>query len=216
METSKIHKAIAGELTYGVLHSLNNLLQGIVGLSEILGSYPNLPKEAKLDIKAISDLAHEASVQVKHIHEATSLPLEPERVVERPAKVSVAPKSRSEVKILVAEDDPLVLKVIAGMLKALGYSVITATDGAEALEKYLQNKDTISLILADLDMPKKSGLQMAEEILTSVPDMKIIVMTGYIHQELEINPSEFGLAAWLEKPMTATRLEGVIKPLVGI
>ena len=90
-----------------------------------------------------------------------------------------------------------------------------ARDGQEALERYRENPSRVSLVLADLAMPRMSGLQLTEELLVHDPNLKIVIMTGYLQEELDINPDEFGLAAWLEKPMTAARLTGVIQPLVG-
>ena len=125
-------------------------------------------------------------------------------------------QSRSDVNILIVEDDPLVLKVVAGMLRAVGYSAITAQDGLEALEKYKENPDKVSLVLSDLAMPRMNGLQLTEELLADNPKMKIIIMSGYLQEEPEIDLDEFGLAAWLEKPMTAARLTAIIQPLVGV
>jgi two-component system cell cycle sensor histidine kinase/response regulator CckA len=101
-------------------------------------------------------------------------------------------------------------------LKALGYVAIPTTDGVEAREKYKEVRNNVSLVIADLVMPRLGGLQLAEELLIMNPEVKIIVMTGYIREELDINPEEFGLAGWLEKPMNAARLEQVIKSVVGV
>ena len=220
MGTDKFDSVIVGELTSGSLHKLNNLMQGIVGLAELLNSNPDLPEDAKLDAKSILDIAGDASELVKKIKGAAKAVAakKPTPVAVKPVPVIEAdrPKNRGEVTILVAEDDPLVLNVVSGMLKALGYNPMTAQDGAEALEIYEKNAKDIDLIIADLAMPRKSGLDMAEELLTKDPKIRIVVMTGYIREELDINPDEFGLAGWLEKPMTAHRLEQVIQPIVGV
>ena len=72
------------------------------------------------------------------------------------------------------------------------------------------------MVLADLDMPEVNGLKLSELLLKENPDLKMVVMTGYIHEELGLNPDEFGLAAWVEKPMTAARLEDVIKSILNV
>jgi len=214
-----IDSAVVGELTHGNLHSLNNLLQGIIGLSELLNCNPDLPADARTDSKVILEMAQNASDLIKKIRQASQVEdAESEtRVVEVIPDVEVTkPENRSDVNILIVDDDPLVLKVVAGMLKAVGYSTITAQDGLEALEKYKENPDKVSLVLSDLAMPRMSGLQLAEELLANNPNMKIIIMSGYMQEEPEIDPDEFGLAAWLEKPMTAARLTAVIQPIVGV
>ena len=214
-----IDSAVVGELTHGNLHSLNNLLQGIIGLSELLNCNPDLPADARTDSKVILEMAQNASDLIKKIRQASQVEdAESEtRVVEVIPDVEVTkPENRSDVNILIVDDDPLVLKVVAGMLKAVGYSTITAQDGLEALERYKENPDKVSLVLSDLAMPRMSGLQLAEELLANNPNMKIIIMSGYMQEEPEIDPDEFGLAAWLEKPMTAARLTAVIQPIVGV
>jgi CheY-like chemotaxis protein len=214
-----IDSAVVGELTHGNLHSLNNLLQGIIGLSELLNCNPDLPADARTDSKVILEMAQNASDLIKKIRQASQVEdAESEtRVVEVIPDVEVTkPENRSDVNILIVDDDPLVLKVVAGMLKAVGYSTITAQDGLEALEKYKENPDKVSLVLSDLAMPRMSGLQLAEELLADNPNLKIIIMSGYMQEEPEIDPDEFGLAAWLEKPMTAARLTAVIQSIVGV
>ena len=216
--TEYIDSAVVGELTHGDLHSLNNLLQGIIGLSELLNCNPDLPADARTDSNAILEMAQNASDLIKKIRQASRVEDAKSeiRAVEVTPDVDVPkPKSRSDVNILVVEDDPLVLKVVAGMLKAVGYSTITAHDGLEALERYRENPDKVSLVLSDLAMPRMNGLELTEELLTDNPNMKIIIMSGYLQEEPEINPDEFGLTAWLEKPITAARLTAVIQPLVG-
>ena len=217
-KTVHIDSAVVGELTHGDLHSFNNLLQGIIGLSELLNCNPDLPADARTDSNAILEMAQNASDLIKKIRQASRVEDAKSeiRAVEVTPDVDVPKlKSRSDVNILVVEDDPLVLKVVAGMLKAVGYSTITAHDGLEALERYRENPDKVSLVLSDLAMPRMNGLELTEELLTDNPNTKIIIMSGYLQEEPEINPDEFGLAAWLEKPMTAARLTAVIQPLVG-
>jgi CheY-like chemotaxis protein len=213
----KRDSTVVGELTSGALHSLNNLLQGIVGLSELLNSNQNLPEDAKMDAQAILEIAEDASELIRKMRESRRAAVAPAVEVSEPVPVATTPvKSRKDVNILVAEDDPLVLNVVVGMLKALGYTPIPTKDGVEARDKYMEVKEDLSLILADLVMPKMGGLQLAEELIGLDENIKIVVMTGYIREELEINPDEFGLAGWLEKPMTAARLEQVIASVVGV
>ena len=118
--------------------------------------------------------------------------------------------------ILVVEDDPLVLSVVVGMLRALRYSPIAARDGMEGLQRYNERGSHISLVLADLVMPRMGGLQLAVEILARNPGARVFAMTGYLKEEMEIDPEDFGLAGWLEKPITGARLEQIVQAEVGI
>ncbi len=218
-DAQKSFSTVVGELTSGDLHSLNNFLQGIVGLSELLHSNPNLPHDAKMDAQAILGIAEDASKLIRKMRDARKVvPSSPPAEVSVPVAeaISPPPKSRRDMNILVAEDDPLVLNVVVGMLKALGYNPIPTQDGIEARDKWNESKDEITLVLADLVMPRMGGLQLAEELLAADSSVKIVVMTGYLREELDIDPDEFGLSGWLEKPMTAARLEQVIASVVGI
>ena len=107
------------------------------------------------------------------------LPLSREAAVDeyRPT-VSEEPIGGTET-ILLAEDDVHVRKITIDVLEQMGYTVISANDGEEAVKKYLEHKDKIQLLLFDLIMPKKSGKEAYDEIKIITPDIKGIFLTGY-------------------------------------
>jgi PAS domain S-box-containing protein len=107
------------------------------------------------------------------------LPLSREAVVDeyRPT-VSEDPMGGTET-ILLAEDDANVRKITVDVLEQMGYTVISANDGEEAVKKYLELKDKIRLLLFDLIMPKKNGKEAYDEIKNITPDIKCIFLTGY-------------------------------------
>jgi CheY-like chemotaxis protein len=208
---------IIGHITGGVLHDFNNVLQGIIGLAEMLDADPSVPEKAKLSMKAIRRLGENATLLVQKIDtEGQNQP----PTLEQKTKETIAAKTdtkslpKNKLSILVAEDDPLVLNVITGMLKHFGYDIIGATDGDEAFRAFCEHSERIALVLTDLAMPRMGGLELAEKLLAQRPDTKIVVMTGYLQEEFDINPDEFGLAGWLEKPMTAEKLRQVVQPLM--
>ncbi|TFH07767.1 MAG: response regulator [Candidatus Thorarchaeota archaeon] len=215
-EDVKRDSVVIGELTSGSLHKLNNLLQGIVGLSELLNSNPDLPEEAKSDAQAILDIAEDASALIRKIREASRATVTPAPEVSEiiPATKLVSKKTRKEINILVAEDDPLVLNVVTGMLKHLGYATISARDGVEAFQVFNENVDRIGLVITDMVMPLLGGLELTAKILAIRPTTKVVVMTGYLQEDLQIDPDEFGLSGWLEKPMTAERLRQLVDSIV--
>jgi len=81
-------------------------------------------------------------------------------------------------KILVVEDSPTYLRKIADFLQGLGYEVITAIDGEEALEKAV--RENPSLIVLDVILPKKNGFQVCRQLKTSpaTQNIKILMMTS--------------------------------------
>jgi len=81
--------------------------------------------------------------------------------------------------IMVAEDDISVRKLVTTLLTKFGYEVIQAVDGQEAVEKFAENCDRISLILMDMIMPKKNGKEAYEEINRISPGVKVLYSSGY-------------------------------------
>jgi CheY-like chemotaxis protein len=81
--------------------------------------------------------------------------------------------------ILVAEDDAEVLELSRRVLASFGYNVISAKDGEDAITKFMENRDRISLLLLDMIMPKKNGKEVAETIRKVNPLIKILFVSGY-------------------------------------
>lgn len=82
--------------------------------------------------------------------------------------------------ILLAEDDELVRNMAVAILQHVGYEVIVASDGDDAITKYRNHAGKINLILFDLVMPKKHGKEAYDEIRKIKPDIKVLFTSGYI------------------------------------
>jgi signal transduction histidine kinase/CheY-like chemotaxis protein len=89
--------------------------------------------------------------------------------------------------VLAADDDAAILRLLQNMLKKSGYEVITASDGEEALRKFKDNDGKIALLLLDVVMPKKGGVDVFNELKDKYPNLKVIFSSGYtdnvIHKE---------------------------------
>jgi signal transduction histidine kinase/PleD family two-component response regulator len=86
--------------------------------------------------------------------------------------------------ILVVEDDAAVLSLTSEMLGGMGYKVITASDGVQAL-RILQSNDAINLIFTDVVMPGgKTGVQLAAEAHRMRPEVKVLLASGYTGEAL--------------------------------
>ncbi len=108
--------------------------------------------------------------------------------------------------ILVVEDELVVLRVAQAMLKYLGYRVLTATNGHEALEIYGQQLENIALVLTDMVMPGMGGIELAQALQSRTPAIKIVAITGY---PLEMEAKELlatGIVDWLQKPLKLEQL----------
>jgi PAS domain S-box-containing protein len=86
---------------------------------------------------------------------------------------------RGSETILVAEDDENVRKIVVDILQAYGYKTIVAVSGDDAVAKFQQHKDEISLAFLDAIMPRKNGWQVYEEIRRIRPETKVLFTSGY-------------------------------------
>jgi len=89
-----------------------------------------------------------------------------------------APLVNGRETLLVAEDEEIVGLYLKRILEKAGYRVIVAHDGEDAVELFRQHDD-ISLIVSDVVMPRKSGMEMAEEIRKLKPGIKVLFISGY-------------------------------------
>ncbi len=90
----------------------------------------------------------------------------------------VKPKGGTET-ILLAEDDDLTRDLTRTVLQKFGYTVIEAMDGEDAVARFKENIDRISLIILDVIMPKKNGKAVCEEVMQIKPDTKVLFVSGY-------------------------------------
>jgi PAS domain S-box-containing protein len=86
---------------------------------------------------------------------------------------------RGTETILIAEDDPLVRDIIKEILTESGYSVIEAVDGEDAVERFIEKKHAIDLMIVDVVMPKKNGKEVYEEIRKTDRNIKVLFTSGY-------------------------------------
>jgi PAS domain S-box-containing protein len=82
--------------------------------------------------------------------------------------------------LLVAEDEPILRRLIARMLSDLGYRVILAADGEEAMREFTQRAEPIDLVILDGLMPKMTGAECYRRIKALRPSAKALLMSGYL------------------------------------
>ncbi len=108
--------------------------------------------------------------------------------------------------ILVVDDEPEIVAVIAAGLRRLGYQVTTATDPREALAIFAREPSRIDAVLSDLSMPHLSGAALGRRMLDLRPDIPIVLFTGY-SAELSLDEARAaGFRAVLNKPMSLSVL----------
>lgn len=117
--------------------------------------------------------------------------------------------------ILVAEDDKALLDLARIMLERLGYTVITAVDGADAVEKFMNGRDKIELVILDGIMPRMNGKDAYLRIKGISPDIKAIFMSGYAEDIFTKDGIPQGEAAFLQKPVSPMDLARKVREVLG-
>ncbi|HDH13569.1 MAG TPA: response regulator, partial [Nitrospirae bacterium] len=103
--------------------------------------------------------------------------------------------------ILVAEDDENVRELLTTILQSYGYKIIEAVNGSDAIEKFIENKSEIKMILLDVIMPKKNGREVYEEIKKIRPDIKGLYISGHPSDLININGDTKNGISLLPKPI---------------
>lgn len=138
--------------------------------------------------------------------------LEPEK---KKAEASSKPRGGNEM-VLLAEDDIGTRGIIKTLLQEYGYNVIEAVDGEDAVEKYHECSERISLLIVDVIMPKKNGKAVFDEIRKDHPDVRALFVSGYtadiIHKRGLIEPD----LHFMEKPIIANQFLTKVRSLLDM
>jgi len=107
--------------------------------------------------------------------------------------------------ILIVDDDPVIRRLTRRMLNSLGYEVIEAENGADALNRFNENSD-IDLVLSDLKMPVMNGMELAEKIRQMQRESKFILISGANDSFKQIDEDMY----YMQKPYTRESLGQII------
>ena len=116
-------------------------------------------------------------------------------------------------KVLVVDDEEAVRNVCVQFVQRLGFEVISAADGEEALALFKKQVNEIACVLLDLTMPRKSGVSTLRELKIIRPDIPVILCSGYSEQDALRQFGGEGMAGFIQKPY---RLEELKARLAGI
>ena len=134
----------------------------------------------------------------------------PERLSPRPGQAAAGQGTET---VLLVEDEDALRALLREVLESLGYRVLDAGLGAEALRIAREHRGPIHVLLTDLVMPHMTGRELAARLSCLRPELKVLFMSGYgvgaaPRQEI---PSD---AAYIEKPFTADAMGGAIRALL--
>jgi PAS domain S-box-containing protein len=113
--------------------------------------------------------------------------------------------------ILLVDDEELVRGAASAMLSFLGYTVLEASNGQEAIELFERNSSRVQLAILDLSMPVMNGEECLRRLKSMRPDLPILLSSGYSETEAARRLQTAGLATFLQKPYTAQHLADLVK-----
>jgi signal transduction histidine kinase/CheY-like chemotaxis protein len=173
-----------------------------LGLSQVYG----FVKQSGGHVKIYSELEEGSTVKIylPRFHGDTPMPDEPVADVDR---------SQTGECVLVVEDDADVRAYVVDTLGGLGYDVLEAKSGEDALQLMKEYK-SIGLLLTDVVMPGMTGRKLAEEAVRRNPQLKVLYMTGYsrnaiVHQG-RLDPG----VDLLQKPLSSEHLSAMVRKLL--
>jgi PAS domain S-box-containing protein len=127
------------------------------------------------------------------------------------SKTNISTASGDEM-ILVVEDEPSVRSMVHRALTKFGYQVVEASCGQEAIEKWTEHHSNIKLLLTDVVLPEgMTGLELAEKLRATRPDLPVIVSSGYNNEPATANRGDVAEMMYLPKPYTIVDLAETVR-----
>jgi CheY-like chemotaxis protein len=121
---------------------------------------------------------------------------------------------RGNERILFTDDEEMLAEMGGKMLERLGYQVTFTTSSNYALETFKSNPDAFDLVITDQTMPNMSGVELAEELMKTKPDIPIILCTGYSRKVSEDKAKKLGIREFLLKPIDTEKLATTIRKVL--
>ncbi|HNT28236.1 MAG TPA: response regulator, partial [bacterium] len=139
--------------------------------------------------------------------------LEPDPTVSPDA--SAFTPHRGSGTVLCADDEPTIRETVKAMLTIMGYEVLTAADGEEAVTLFRRYADRISFLVLDIIMPRRSGVEALREIRRDRPQLRALLISGYRFEEPTQEAVSWGGVATLAKPFTFEQFAEAIRTLTS-
>jgi two-component system cell cycle sensor histidine kinase/response regulator CckA len=115
------------------------------------------------------------------------------------------PMGRGEL-ILVVDDEAAVRDLARTILENYSYRVLIAADGIDAVSVYTQHKDSIRVVVTDLDMPRMDGTQMIQALERINPSVRVICVSGLVDDRTPRGATQGAVRAVLQKPFSPAQL----------
>ncbi|MEE8553042.1 MAG: response regulator, partial [Desulfobacterales bacterium] len=141
------------------------------------------------------------------------LPTSKDQVLEQEKVLSKTVLKGSET-ILLVDDEDMIVDVAQGILKLLGYNVLTAKGGKEAIQAYKKNQDKIDMVILDMIMPDMNGGEVYVKLKEIDPDIKVLLASGYSLNEQASAILERGCNGFIQKPFNMMDISEKIREIL--
>ncbi|TLZ76100.1 MAG: response regulator [Methanobacteriota archaeon] len=129
--------------------------------------------------------------------------------------ISLSPEVKEgDACILVVDDDEGVRENLAELFEVVGYSVLTAGNAVEAMEKLSAHE--VDLLLTDYRMPGPNGVELIESARRTKPGMRAVLMTAFGDSFSEIESVRRGAIGYLNKPFEADEITGLVARILAL
>lgn len=129
-------------------------------------------------------------------------------------KTEASHPSMGEERILLVDDEEMLVDVATALLKQLGFHVTAFTDSEEALDWFEINSNDIDLVVTDYAMPKMTGRELSDKLRIIQPEIPIVLSTGFGHTVTVENVRSWGINALLVKPYRQEEIGSVIRRVI--
>jgi CheY-like chemotaxis protein len=123
---------------------------------------------------------------------------------------------RGSETVLVVEDQREVRRLAREILEGYGYEVLEAASGAEALKVFQSHGGQVCLLLTDVVMPAMTGRELAEQMRTLRPDIKVLFMSGYTDNVIIHHGALDPQVAYIQKPFSPVSLALKVRETLGM
>jgi signal transduction histidine kinase/CheY-like chemotaxis protein len=144
------------------------------------------------------------------------LPLSEKAAPQKPISMVQEPKTGWSGTVLVVDDEANLRKVVATAIKSLGFAVVEAQDGVQAVDMFRQHQGEIRLVLCDLTMPRMDGWQTLSALRKLSPCIPVILASGYSEAQVMAGNHPELPQAFLSKPYEFETLRDAISRVLAL
>lgn len=126
----------------------------------------------------------------------------------------VQPAARGHETVLLVEDEPMILEIVAKMLESQGYRLLTADTPGEAIRKAQEYPGEIHLLMTDVVMPKMNGRDLAKNMLSIYPNIKRLFMSGYTADTIARRGVLDDCVQFIKKPFSMQTLAAKVREVL--